>query len=85
MDKLFNKIFKPELIRLSNGKSIERKRSILPFVALLVVGFTLLSAHITGFNFKIFANTSNFFQILIGMIHLILAIRAKYGNLLSIR
>lgn len=50
---LYDKIFKPEVITLSNGNSVVKKKSRLPFIILtvgLVIYFSIL---LTGFDFGI--------------------------------
>ena len=50
---LFDRIFKPRTITLSNGHTVQQPVSRAPFIALLVVAVVLISARMTGFSFKI--------------------------------
>lgn len=49
---LYDKVFKPRLITLGNGKTVLEKRSRAPLVLLVLIAATLLSVHITGFKFS---------------------------------
>ena len=49
---LFDRIFKPRTITLSNGHTVQQPVSRAPFIALLVVAVVLISARMTGFSFK---------------------------------
>jgi phosphonate transport system permease protein len=50
---MFLKLLPTKKISLPNGKEVTDKRSMTPFIALLIAGFTYLSAQITGFDFGI--------------------------------
>lgn len=52
-EKLFDRIFKPEIITLSNGHSVERKRSRLPLIILILVIVLYCSIQLTDFNLVI--------------------------------
>ena len=47
---LYDKIFKPKKLELSNGKVVEEKFTRTPLILLLVVLATWLSVQITGFD-----------------------------------
>lgn len=67
MKNLFKKIFQEEKIVLNNGKVVLRPRSKTPLITVLVLLFIYISSYITNFNFEVFKNFSNFFNILKGM------------------
>lgn len=67
MKKLFEKIFPKEKIVLSNGKVVFEKKSKTLFVTILVLVFIYICAIVTNFNFSVFKNFNNFFNILKGM------------------
>lgn len=65
---LYDKIFPPKKIVLSNGKKISEKRSRMPLIVLLVVMATWISVDITGFNFETLMKRGHkFFDILCQM------------------
>ncbi|WP_026651514.1 phosphonate ABC transporter, permease protein PhnE [Butyrivibrio proteoclasticus] len=51
--KLYDKIFRPTVYTLPNGKSVEKKASRAPFYALIVLIMCAVSVKITGFDMKI--------------------------------
>ena len=66
--KLYDRIFKPKKYELPNGKTVEERFSRLPVVLLLLLVCTVISVHITGFNFEVLGrNGSKFFDILKAM------------------
>ncbi len=50
---LFDRIFKPEIITLSNGHSVERKRSRMPLIILILLIVLYFSIQLTGFDLMI--------------------------------
>ena len=50
---LFDRIFKPEKITLSNGHEVLRPRSRTPLIALLTLLALILSIHVTNFDMSI--------------------------------
>lgn len=50
---LFDRIFKPEIITLPNGHSVERKRSRLPLIILITIIVLAISVKLTGFDIMI--------------------------------
>ena len=52
---LFDRVFKPRTVTLSNGHTVQKPVSRGPFVAVLVIAVVLISARMTGFSFKILA------------------------------
>ncbi len=66
--KLYDRIFRPKKYTLPNGKVVEEKFTRLPLVLLILLVCTIISVHITGFNFAILGrNGSKFFDILKAM------------------
>ena len=49
-EALFDRIFKPQVITLSNGHSVIRRRSRAPLILLLLLAAILISLRTTGFN-----------------------------------
>lgn len=47
---LYDKIFKPKTMTLSNGKTIQEKRSRAPLVILVLLALSVLSIKMTGFK-----------------------------------
>ncbi len=47
---IYDKIFPPKKLVLSNGKTVLKPASRLPLIALILVFFTALSVKITGFD-----------------------------------
>ena len=45
-------IFKPEKIVLNNGKEIQPKTSVTPFVIIGLILALIVAGNITGFNFE---------------------------------
>ena len=67
--KLYDRIFPPKRITLSNGKTVLQPRSRLPMILLLFVSAMALSIRITGANLSILAERGHeFFSILGQMI-----------------
>ena len=50
---LFDRIFKPELITLPNGHTVERPRSRTPLILLLFIVVVIISIRATGFDLSI--------------------------------
>ncbi|MBQ8973889.1 MAG: phosphonate ABC transporter, permease protein PhnE [Clostridia bacterium] len=49
---LFDRIFKPNIVTLPNGHTVEKPVSRTPFIAVLVIAIVFISARMTGFDFK---------------------------------
>ncbi|MBM7601792.1 phosphonate transport system permease protein [Virgibacillus halotolerans] len=65
---MYDKLFPPKKILLSNGKVVHKKRSRAPFITILVAIAIYLSAYYTEFSFyTIFTRIHNFFDIIIAM------------------
>ena len=56
---IYDKIFKPEVIKLNNGKSIIKKKSRVPFIVIVVFIVVIFSMKITGFDISIIIKRSN--------------------------
>ena len=50
---LFDRIFKPKTITLSNGHTVEKPMSRAPFIWAAVIAVVLISARMTGFDFRV--------------------------------
>ena len=65
---LYDKIFKPSVIVLSNGKEIVEKKSRTPLVLLILLIFSIISLNVTGFKLStIITRGHQFWDILIRM------------------
>ena len=56
---LFDRVFRPETITLSNGHTVERPRSRTPLIAAIVVLVLGLSIRVTGFDLGIIARRAD--------------------------
>lgn len=66
---MFDKIFPPKKIFLTNGKVVYEKRSRAPLVILLLIIAAIVSAKVTGFSFyTLFTRIGEFFVIIADMI-----------------
>ena len=65
---LFDRIFRPKTITLSNGHTVEKPVSRAPFIAAIVVAVVLISAYMTGFSFKVIAERGNQLGYILGRI-----------------
>lgn len=62
---LYDKIFKPKVYKLSNGKLVYEKRSRMPFILSVLFIFSFISIKITGFSLSVLIkNFGEFFIIL---------------------
>lgn len=59
--KLYDRIFKPKVYTLENGKVIEEKRSRTPLILLILLLLTIFSVKITGFEFSTLVKRGHFF------------------------
>lgn len=62
---LFDRIFKPEIITLPNGKTIERPRSRMPLIAIVIVAVLWASVLLTGFDIGIIIKRGSQFTYII--------------------
>ena len=58
---LYDKIFKPKVYRLENGKTIEEKASRTPLVLFILVVVSIISISVTGFNLSMLIKRGNQF------------------------
>ena len=49
---LYDKVFPPKKMTISNGKTIEKPASRLPLVAVILLIMTAISVKITGFDLR---------------------------------
>jgi len=62
---MFNKIFPPKEITLSNGKVVHQQRSQVPLIMLFLIVSIALSAQFTGFSFEVLVRRIHQFFIII--------------------
>ena len=65
---LFDRIFKPEHIVLDNGHEIDRPKSRMPLILLVLAIAIVVAAHATGFDIKILINRFNQLPKILGRI-----------------
>ena len=65
---LFDRIFKPKTITLSNGHTVQKPMPRTPFIAAVIIAVVLISAHMTGFSFKILFERGNQLGYILGRI-----------------
>ncbi len=63
---IYDKIFKPKVYTLPNGKSVEKKASRAPIYLIIVLLMSALSVKITGFDFKILSQRIGQFFVILG-------------------
>ena len=63
---LYDKIFKPKVYRLENGKTIEEKASRTPLVLFILVVVSIVSISVTGFNLSMLVKRGNQFWKILG-------------------
>ena len=63
---LYDKIFKPKVYRLENGKTIEEKASRTPLVLFILVVVSIISISVTGFNLSMLVKRGNQFWKILG-------------------
>lgn len=62
---LYDRIFKPKVTTLPNGKSVSKPRSRAPWAVLFIVVMTVVSVQVTGFNMtQLVTRIGQFFVIL---------------------
>ena len=64
---LFDRIFKPELITLPNGHTVERPRSRTPLILLLFTIVVIISIRATGFDLSIIISRAKQLTVIIQM------------------
>lgn len=65
---LYDRIFKPKVITLPNGKTVLQKRSRLPFILLFLLIAIIISVKMTGFNMTTLMNRGGQFFVILGEI-----------------
>ena len=65
---LFDRIFKPEHIVLENGHTVDRPKSRVPLIVLLLAIAIVIAAYTTGFDFGIIARRANQLTVILGRI-----------------
>jgi len=50
---LFDRVFKPRTVTLANGHTVQKPVPRAPFIAVAVIAVVLISARMTGFDFRI--------------------------------
>ena len=65
---LFDRIFKPEHIVLANGHTVDRPKSRMPLILLILAIALYVSAKTTGFDFAIIARRANQLVVILGQI-----------------
>ena len=63
---LYDKIFKPKVYTLQNGKSVEKKASRAPIYVILVLAMSALSVKITGFDMGVLTKRIGQFFVILG-------------------
>ena len=63
---IYDKVFKPHVYTLPNGKSVEKKASRGPVYAIIILAMCILSVKITGFNMTVLAQRIGEFFVIIG-------------------
>lgn len=63
---LYDKIFKPKEMQLSNGKVVLEKASRVPLILILLLAASMISVNITGFNMKTILERGNQFFVILG-------------------
>lgn len=63
---IYDKIFPPKTIILANGKTVQKKRTRMPLVVLILAGLTVLSVKVTGFDMQILVSRIKEFFVIWG-------------------
>ncbi|WP_026665265.1 phosphonate ABC transporter, permease protein PhnE [Butyrivibrio sp. FC2001] len=63
---VYDKIFKPKVYTLPNGKSVEKKASRMPIYFILILLMCILSVKVTGFDMKILSQRIGQFFVILG-------------------
>ena len=59
--KVYDKIFPPKKITLSDGKEILEPRSLAPLICILIILALWISIDVTGFNLATLAKRGKYF------------------------
>lgn len=65
---LFDRIFKPEHIVLENGHTVDRPKSRVPLIVLVLAIAIVIAAYTTGFDFGIIARRAGQLTVILGRI-----------------
>ena len=65
---LFDRIFKPKTIQLSNGHTVQQPRSRMPLILILLAATVWLSVKLTGFDLGIIARRGHQFVVILSQI-----------------
>ena len=65
---LFDRIFKPKTITLANGHTVKKPVSRTPFIVAAVIAVIIISARVTGFDFKIIVERGSQLGYILGRI-----------------
>ena len=63
---LYDKIFPPKTITLANGKVVKKPRSRMPLVVLVLLGMTVVSVRVTGFDMTVLVTRIREFFVILG-------------------
>ncbi|WP_432627570.1 phosphonate ABC transporter, permease protein PhnE [Brotaphodocola sp.] len=63
---IYDKIFPPKTLTISNGKSVSQKRSRAPLAAVILLAMTILSVKITGFSMVVLTTRIKEFFVILG-------------------
>ena len=63
--KLYDRIFKPRELTLSDGTVVREKRSRTPFILLVIALAIGVSAHITGFSLTTMISRMRYFFVIL--------------------
>lgn len=65
---LFDRIFKPQIVTLPNGKTVSRPRSRMPLILLILLAVVYASIRLTGFDLGIIIRRGNQFTVILAQI-----------------
>ncbi|WP_416150785.1 phosphonate ABC transporter, permease protein PhnE [Salipaludibacillus sp. HK11] len=63
---MYDKIFRPKIVTLSNGKTVLEKRSRVPFILILLTLAIIISVEFTNFNLIVLLNRWQEFFVIVG-------------------
>lgn len=63
---IYDKIFRPKKIELSDKRIVEEKRSRMPLILLLLIAATAVSVNITGFSLQVLLERGEQFWVILG-------------------
>ena len=65
MTNPYDLIFRPKVIRLESGNSVEKKASRLPIIILLLVALTYIAVRVTDFDVRVLAKRGHQFFVIL--------------------